>query len=206
MQAWREADASEQFDYKAIRARLEKLRGLCAAGDVKGLLFVLNEGIHGNIDGMGHERLYQKARFGTKILIEAYVAEVVAALEKIAASRSIPREEKRDFFRRAQHCYGRSALLLSGSGSFLFFHVGVVKALWDEGVLPNILAGSSGGSIVAAIVRSEEHTSELQSLMRISYAVFCLKKKKKKTKQTSKYKNYYKYKHNSDSTQYEILD
>src|SRR3546814_6393470 len=31
--------------------------------------------------------------------------------------------------------------------------------------------------------RSEEHTSELQSLMRISYAVFCLKKKKKKHKQ-----------------------
>src|SRR3546814_1640547 len=34
----------------------------------------------------------------------------------------------------------------------------------------------------AAPLRSEEHTSELQSLMRISYAVFCLKKKKKKTK------------------------
>src|SRR3546814_9100437 len=31
-------------------------------------------------------------------------------------------------------------------------------------------------------LRSEEHTSELQSLMRISYAVFCLKKKKQKTK------------------------
>src|SRR3546814_4128900 len=31
------------------------------------------------------------------------------------------------------------------------------------------------------VARSEEHTSELQSLMRISYAVFCLKKKKKKT-------------------------
>src|SRR3546814_9423117 len=31
------------------------------------------------------------------------------------------------------------------------------------------------------LMRSEEHTSELQSLMRISYAVFCLKKKKKKT-------------------------
>src|SRR3546814_4934345 len=34
----------------------------------------------------------------------------------------------------------------------------------------------------AAERRSEEHTSELQSLMRISYAVFCLKKKKKKNK------------------------
>src|SRR3546814_3795152 len=35
--------------------------------------------------------------------------------------------------------------------------------------------------------RSEEHTSELQSLMRISYAVFCLKKKKQNTK-AEKYK------------------
>src|SRR3546814_9629472 len=34
--------------------------------------------------------------------------------------------------------------------------------------------------IEGALPRSEEHTSELQSLMRISYAVFCLKKKKKK--------------------------
>src|SRR3546814_9447950 len=34
-------------------------------------------------------------------------------------------------------------------------------------------------------VRSEEHTSELQSLMRISYAVFCLKKKKKAIKQST---------------------
>src|SRR3546814_9957420 len=33
--------------------------------------------------------------------------------------------------------------------------------------------------------RSEEHTSELQSLMRISYAVFCLKKKKTQTKSTA---------------------
>src|SRR3546814_12731080 len=38
------------------------------------------------------------------------------------------------------------------------------------------------GDRIDAIVRSEEHTSELQSLMRISYAVFCLKKKKNKTK------------------------
>src|SRR3546814_2009535 len=34
--------------------------------------------------------------------------------------------------------------------------------------------------VILAIKRSEEHTSELQSLMRISYAVFCLKKKKYK--------------------------
>src|SRR3546814_8085368 len=35
-----------------------------------------------------------------------------------------------------------------------------------------------GGGELGALLRSEEHTSELQSLMRSSYAVFCLKKKK----------------------------
>src|SRR3546814_19928984 len=47
---------------------------------------------------------------------------------------------------------------------------------WKETALDRL------GDIVAlrAELRSEEHTSELQSLMRISYAVFCLKKKKQK--------------------------
>src|SRR3546814_5557221 len=38
-----------------------------------------------------------------------------------------------------------------------------------------------GLSVCHGMVRSEEHTSELQSLMRISYAVFCLNKKKTKS-------------------------
>src|SRR3546814_10456322 len=43
-----------------------------------------------------------------------------------------------------------------------------------NGILFNITAGAD----FTMAERSEEHTSELQSLMRISYAVFCLKKKK----------------------------
>src|SRR3546814_5784497 len=41
------------------------------------------------------------------------------------------------------------------------------------------VAVATPAGLITPIVRSEEHTSELQSLMRISYAVFCLKKKKK---------------------------
>src|SRR3546814_1541858 len=57
-----------------------------------------------------------------------------------------------------------------------------------SGELGNFLAGETPIGFAlgaeyrkygASQVRSEEHTSELQSLMRISYAVFCLKKKKK---------------------------
>src|SRR3546814_6439441 len=47
---------------------------------------------------------------------------------------------------------------------------------------PIVAAQELGGMAAlakACVLRSEEHTSELQSLMRISYAVFCLKKKKK---------------------------
>src|SRR3546814_15579669 len=50
---------------------------------------------------------------------------------------------------------------------------------------PDALRKNPLGLFVNAINRSEEHTSELQSLMRISYAVFCLKKKKKKNKHKS---------------------
>src|SRR3546814_2874118 len=50
-------------------------------------------------------------------------------------------------------------------------------------LLPSSRDGrSEANQIIQDGLRSEEHTSELQSLMRISYAVFCLKKKKQKNK------------------------
>src|SRR3546814_9699944 len=61
--------------------------------------------------------------------------------------------------------------------------VGVVR-LGGAALGADLVHDLLGGGLVAALalhgraeVRSEEHTSELQSLMRISYAVFCLKKK-----------------------------
>src|SRR3546814_5327636 len=47
------------------------------------------------------------------------------------------------------------------------------------GRIADLRATEPGGLLRRTGMRSEEHTSELQSLMRISYAVFCLKKKRK---------------------------
>src|SRR3546814_1292789 len=63
-----------------------------------------------------------------------------------------------------------SDLLVQGRGQFLFLAAG------------GCLNGQAEHRFGIVQWRSEEHTSELQSLMRISYAVFCLKKKKEKSK------------------------
>src|SRR3546814_4012233 len=56
-----------------------------------------------------------------------------------------------------------------------FALVGLGAALWLK--LPDPLVFAGLIPVALHFLRSEEHTSELQSLMRISYAVFCLKKK-----------------------------
>src|SRR3546814_8712015 len=68
-----------------------------------------------------------------------------------------------------------SAAWLNWLGSLVFFAL-----LCGVGYLALTLIGQAFfvASDFASAARSEEHTSELQSLMRISYAVFCLKKKK----------------------------
>src|SRR3546814_9486237 len=69
---------------------------------------------------------------------------------------------------------------------------GSLKAI-DDGQQHDILGAAAPDLVHHAqresVARSEEHTSELQSLMRISYAVFCLKKKNKKNNKRTKREN-----------------
>ncbi len=162
---WKAMDRSRRYDFVSIRERLDHLVHLRATNDDRGLLFALNEGIHGNMGGMGRSELYGKAKFGTKDLIEDYVEEIALALEHLAspAVDNIAFEEKLDFFQRASHCFGRSALMMSGSGTLLYFHLGVAKALWQETLLPYVISGSSGGAIIGSIIctRSDEELNEI---------------------------------------------
>lgn len=148
---WRQVDQTSQYDYSQIRLRLDKLRSLRSRHDYSGLLFTLNEGIHGNMGGMGRHSLYNRAKFGTKTLIEQYIDEVDDSLRFLAEVNTpqISVQEKLDFFYRANICFGRSALMLSGGGVLGFYHLGVVKTLLDQGLLPRVISGSSAGSLVA---------------------------------------------------------
>src|SRR3546814_1259801 len=75
-------------------------------------------------------------------------------------------------------------LILLIVAGLLFLGVIIGGIYW----LQSIRSGGGEGTLIAAPEgRSEEHTSELQSLMRISYAVFCLKKKKRNNTTTHYY-------------------
>src|SRR3546814_3666844 len=81
--------------------------------------------------------------------------------------------------------YGKEAVN-AGVGALAGGVAGKAAGAINRTLAKSNAASAAGGVAARAVeegtsitVRSEEHTSELQSLMRISYAVFCLKKKKK---------------------------
>src|SRR3546814_5699690 len=100
----------------------------------------------------------------------------VLAIDKDVSGRgfdqAVDQANKRGFARTRQAHQDEDFAFLDGKGN-------IINTQNLPGLAKNVVLG-------IPLVRSEEHTSELQSLMRISYAVFCLKKQKydKKTKQT----------------------
>ena len=160
MTDWRHVEHTDLYDYAQIRLRLDRLRNLRARSDHQGLLYALNEGIHGNMGGMGKGVLYRMAKSGTKRLIEDYIDEIDASLKLLAEldDSEIPAQQKMDFFYRANICFGRSALMLSGGGVLGFLHLGVVNVLLEQGLLPRVISGSSAGAMVAGVLAC--HTDE----------------------------------------------
>ncbi len=149
---WKRRDETSLYDSADIRQRCDHLRNLLQERNHDELLYALNEGIHGNMSGIGQPILYSQAQTGTKYLIDDYVNAIVDALHFIARvdDSRIPLAEKIDFFRRASHCFGRSALMLSGGAGLIYFHHGVVQTLVDEDLLPNVISGASAGSWMSA--------------------------------------------------------
>lgn len=163
--AWRAEDETRDYDYRLIQRRLNELRVLREEQRVRELVFALHEGLHGNLGNIANPKLYTYCRVGTKLLIEAYLHEVAICLNYLCDNDfpDFPLEEKILFFKRTGSSFGRSALLLSGGATLGMFHLGVIKALWSEGVLPRVLSGSSAGSIIAGAigVRTDEELAKV---------------------------------------------
>ncbi|TBW54793.1 DUF3336 domain-containing protein [Marinobacter halodurans] len=151
---WKEENPSDLYHYELIFDRLTHLREYHQNHDYERLRRALREGLHHDLGNMGNPALYSRSRVGTKHLIETYINQVCESLDFLC-DQAIPGftpEAKLRFFEDTLTSYGRPALLLSGGASLGTFHLGVIKALWERGLLPQTIAGSSVGAIMAGIL------------------------------------------------------
>src|SRR3546814_3334294 len=101
--------------------------------------------------------------------------EATAGLEaRLAKAGIVDEEARKPYFERLK--FETDIIIQMGFPGYFLIVADFIKWAKDHDIPVGPGRGSGAGSVVAW-ARSEEHTSELQSLMRISYAVFCLKKK-----------------------------
>jgi len=165
---WRSDPNCALYERERISARIDEFVHLMRRRDIFDLMFTLRGGIARNKFGLLHEGLFSKALAGSKVLVETYHNVVCAALDFCCDAPvkpgdvPIPTDARLAFFNETRHSYGRTALLLSGGAALGFYHVGVVKTLMENGLMPRVLGGSSAGSILVAMVgtRTDEECLE----------------------------------------------
>lgn len=150
-------------------------------GDLENMLALMRTELRRNLGGIGNPDLYNHSHIGTKRIIERHVRSSVALVEEIVAQASKPLPPgvtHRDILTQleeAKKSYGTTALVLSGGSVFGMAHIGVLKALFEQGLLPKIISGTSAGSIVAAVIctrKDEEIPRILEQFAHGDLAVF----------------------------------
>ncbi|KAG7908978.1 hypothetical protein KL906_003209 [Ogataea polymorpha] len=161
---WKREDRSSEYDWRTLRRLKANLRRLRLEENFEELMVVLQTCVKSNFAGIENPILYSQCYYGTKQLIQDYIDEVVASIKAITETDKVAVEEKRIFFKIVSRNYGKTALALSGGASFCYNHYGVLKALLENDLLPNVMSGTSGGGIIAALATTRTN-KELLSLL-----------------------------------------
>jgi NTE family protein len=167
MYIWKTDPDSTHYQHGLIRERLYNLRNWRKTNNWAQLIFSLREGLHRNLGNLSNPELYKHAHVGTKLLIDDYISEVVSLLNYVCDHDipELPYPQKLLFFRHTGQSFGRSALMLSGGANLGMFHIGVIKALHEQNLLPRVISGSSAGAVAAAFLGTRKD-SELPALYR----------------------------------------
>lgn len=139
--------------------------------DLDRLCLILEGCIKYNFGGIHNPQLFSQCYSGTKNSVTTFNEQLLERLHELSATDEsiLPRDTKKMLFRSFELNVGKSALCLSGGASFSYRHFGVVKALLDQDLLPNIISGTSGGGLVAALVCTRTG-AELKQLLNPSLA------------------------------------
>ena len=149
---WRQDESSPHYHREELIRDIQQLQKLRACEDIHRLLEVLHASLHRHHNDLLEPALYSTAMSGTKHIITRYLDEVESTIRSLVDTE-LPGwtiQQKLGVVRRASANLGRSALLMSGGASLGFYHMGVGRALWRAGLLPEVLSGSSMGALMAA--------------------------------------------------------
>lgn len=157
--AWREEGGTELLHEALIRVHIEEMGRYRRQGDIRPLTRVLQESLYRHLGELSNPDLYAVARTGTKRLATEFLAEVERSMHFVCDHPlpGVSERQKLQLFQEAERVYGRPALMLSGGAAFGIYHLGVTRALWQEGLLPDVIAGSSMGAIVAGAICSRNN-------------------------------------------------
>ncbi|MBP7281617.1 MAG: DUF3336 domain-containing protein [Leptospiraceae bacterium] len=155
--SWRKQDESDIFHSSLLREHINIMREYRANKEGLKLIDVVQESLSRHSWELNTPELYKKAYSGTKYIISEYFQEIENSINFICDNdfSGITDNDKLKIFEEGNRIHGNTALILSGGASFGIYHLGVVKALHEQNLLPRIIAGSSMGAIVAAAACSK---------------------------------------------------
>jgi TAG lipase / lysophosphatidylethanolamine acyltransferase len=177
---------------------IERLRAIIKAqeeDDILGLVGLLRSGLVRNLGNITSHKLFTSAYAGTKTLIEEYVKQVAQAIDYVTIyptgsnfEGGLTNQAKLNVLHDTRQGFGRSVLVLQGGSIFGMCHIGVVKALHLQGLLPRIIAGTATGALIAALVgvHSENELLEALSPERIDLTAFA-KRPRSSSEASAKY-------------------
>ncbi|KAI5465456.1 acyl transferase/acyl hydrolase/lysophospholipase [Mariannaea sp. PMI_226] len=177
-QDWKEENDYAYYDSKTVRrvweqikktrVRAEEQEALAKRTDnsksVDELRALIEACVKNNFVGVENSRLYSQTYYGTKNLVQNFLDEVEKSLRFLIQTKQLEMEQKRVLFKHVYANYGRTALCLSGGAAFAYYHLGIVKALLDQDLLPDVITGTSGGALIAALVATRTN-DELKDLL-----------------------------------------
>lgn len=195
-EAWKEDPTSTLYDEKHIEERLREMERAFNTNDLQAIMLLIRNGLIRHLAGIGNPLLFSQTRFGSKNLIHLHQDSLAKLLWMVARAPDdmLTIDQRLSFcaVRRAparpspsatdvaavvsmveqesRHSLGKTALLLSGGAGLGMYHFGVIKALWQQNLLPRVMSGSSAGSIVVGIVGTMD-TKELEEIFKDDEAI-----------------------------------
>ncbi|KAI1642678.1 patatin-domain-containing protein [Daldinia loculata] len=157
---WKADISTGDYNPDLLEMRLRELDNARTNCDIQSMMHIVRTALSRDLGGMGNIDLYRHSYCGTKKLVSRYVDSALQTITALVEQSVYHRandpgpRDLLDAVLYARQSFGRSALLLSGGGTFGMTHIGVLKAMYEAKLLPRIISGASAGSIVCSVVCS----------------------------------------------------